>query len=250
MTMTTDNMTMTTNKMTMTSCETTTVNFQAPEAGDGWPGPRPARKPAPKSGMILPFAMCVLALISLLGAFMMVNAASEITLSRSAAAQQETLNFADSAALISTLMCRILLHPELGSALDVLTEGEQGGYPVKVEMNEVRFDLLTLYTEANSANFFERYQTAGWLDAETAENPHLRFRIDGEDVSASVVNLDTRDPIAAGDSLGVGNSYDKGSESARYVTIVVSTRGRTSAPLSGSPLRPATIVTSMYREGM
>jgi hypothetical protein len=202
-----------------------------------------------KPGLILPFALCSLVIMALLGFFLMINARSEIILSRSASVNQETLNFADSTALISTLATRILLHPELGTVSDVLTSDKLGEFPVSLDVNPDTFTLFELYSKANSKDYFDRYLNTGWLES-ISEKPDLLYKIGSQDIALAVVNLDTRDPIMPGDSIGVGNSYDTGSESQRYVTIVVSTRGRKEVQISGTVQTPATIITSMYREGM
>lgn len=221
----------------------------------GNPGKRvprrpPARPGRHREGLILPFTMFVLVLVSLMGVVILANSRSEVRVTGSARVNRETFNSAESSAQVALLMARILVRPELGSPEAVLARGGAARFPLTVDINRSRFNLSQIMADSNGRSHVDRYLETGWAHPGAARKPHLTFSLNNGEVAAAVVSVDTRMPIQAGSSLGVGDAYDSSATSPRHLIIIVSVRGRPQVHHGLPGQEPSSMITAMFREMM
>jgi hypothetical protein len=162
---------------------------------------------------------------------------------------RDTFNVADTAAQVSMLMGRIILHPELNSPSGILSDQSQNPkHRLVVEISE-RFNLAQLKKESEDFDFTKRYLEAGLGSDPSAVEPHLSFKVGQKKVASAVVSLDFQNYVPGGASLGSGDGYDTSGGPSRIVTIVVTVNGLSMSKISGDTAdEPGTVITSMFRE--
>ncbi|MDR2386318.1 MAG: hypothetical protein LBE80_01870 [Deltaproteobacteria bacterium] len=200
----------------------------------------------PRPGLILPFTLFILTLLSLMGVILMTSSRQEVGQASQTRLAQDTFNAAESSAMVATLLSRILLRPELGSPQQALRKSA-GKFPLDLAINEKRFNLATLVNESAKSDysFMDRYAETGWGGPASME-PHLAFSINGEKVAWAVVQIDGQDLAPSGASLGMNDRYDSSAATAQLVNIIVSVRGLNGRANPGA----TTFITSMYREAL
>jgi hypothetical protein len=198
-------------------------------------------------GLILPFTLIVLVLLSLMGIIMLLNSKNEMVMIGQARSHLDTFNATESSAMVATFLSRILLHPELGQPKAALRESA-GKYPLNVLINESRFNVTKIMEDSQNQNFTDRYLETGWGRNDEDQKPHLSFKIGEREVSAAVINIDNGQVLPFGASLGVGDSYDSSAATAKHLTLVVTVRGINETNTVPTGLETNTLITTMYRE--
>jgi hypothetical protein len=201
-----------------------------------------------KSGLILVFVIVIMMVTSLMGLIVMVNTRTELTTSGHHRRGLEAFNAADSAAKMSNLFARILLHPVLDSPSTVLSSSGSPDKPMTVEFNASRFDMEKLFEESKPYEYVKRYLETGISNSPTSLAPHIVFKIDGKVVATSVVNLDPSSAITSGYSLNAIDHYDKSGGPSVPVDMVVTVRGVTESGDSSEYITPQSIITTIMRE--
>ena len=203
-------------------------------------------------GMILAFTLLLLFLVSMMGVYVLTSASTEVSISGHNRVGREAFNAADASARISVLLGRILLHPELGPPEDVLTTGTGPALRFEVEINEDRFSLSQLQSEASKFDFTARYSQALSLSDDPDKRPHLIFKVDDKVVSSTVMSLESFNPVDPGSSLSASDAYDGGGGSNVRVNLVVTVNGASASTSfeSDAGYEPRSVITSIYREYM
>jgi hypothetical protein len=196
-----------------------------------------------RDGMILAFTFAVLILMSLMGVIILSNTRTELSISGNNRVNREAFNAADTAARVTVLMGRILLHPELGVNLNaILRESTDPKYPIEIEINGTRMTLAALESDAANPtyDYANRYVETIGTDPAAAE-PHLVFKINDRVVATAVLVLESDNPVAAGMSLEQGGGVQ--------VTIVSTVRGVPVVDIATpDDIEPQSIITTMYRD--
>jgi hypothetical protein len=201
-----------------------------------------------KKGMILAFTLAILILMSLMGIVILSNTKTELSVSGNHRVNREAFNAADTAARISILMGRILLHPELGvDPAAIIRSSSAPENPIVIELNNSDTSPLSLSALQTAANdpdttFLNRYiDTIGTNPDPSAPKPHIIFKVDDRVVATAVVTLESDNPVSAGMSLGSGGAVQ--------VTLVTTIRGAPFADIAGPDfMEPQSIITTMYRD--
>ncbi|MDR1085887.1 MAG: hypothetical protein LBP22_13790 [Deltaproteobacteria bacterium] len=196
-------------------------------------------------GMILVYVLAILALIAMMGFVLVSNSMVELSVSGNNRTGREAFNTADSTERIATLISRILLHPELGSPTAILSTSSDPKFPMTVEIDTARFNLAKLQQESTNFDYLQRY-----LDAQNSDPlrpPHIVFKVGDKEVASAVVNMEIKEPISEGYSLGVGDMYDFSAGSGVQINLVI-TIDATPMSIDNDFDDPHSIVTSIYRE--
>jgi hypothetical protein len=200
-----------------------------------------------RPGLILVFVIIVMMLTSLMGLIIMVNTRSEVSTSGHHRRGLEAFNFAESAAKMSNLFARILLHPFLNTPANVLSDSGNPAYPITVEFNSTRFTMENLFEESEPFLYSKRYLETGVTKSPTALPPHIVFKSGDEVVATAVINLDSTTTISAGYSLNAIDLYDKSGGPNVPVDMVVTVRGNT-GQLNEDSVAPQSLITTIMRE--
>jgi hypothetical protein len=200
--------------------------------------------------MILGFVLVVLVLMGLMGVFLITSSRTELNISGNSRLSLETFQTADTAAQISLLMSRIVLHPELGDPGSILhSSAQQPEFSLTVSVNNDRFNLGRLQSDSSDFDFIRRYLEAGLGEALNPQKPHLSFQAGVREVAKAAVTLDTYNIIPQGASLDGGDRYDSSGGPNMQVTAVITVKGQPAARLTGPPENePSTVITAMFRE--
>jgi hypothetical protein len=201
-----------------------------------------------KKGMVLAFTLAILVLMSLMGIIILSNTKTELSVSGNHRMNREAFNAADTAARISLLMGRIVLHPELGdNPGDIIRPSTAPENPIIIEVNNSNTTPLNLSALQSAAKdpdstFLNRYiNTLGTDPDPSAPKPHIIFKVGDRVVATAVVSLVSENPVNAGMSLGSGGAVE--------VTLVTTIRGAPFADISGPEfMEPQSIITTMYRD--
>jgi hypothetical protein len=186
-----------------------------------------------------------------MGVFLITSSRNELSISGNSRLSLETFETADTAARITLLMSRILLHPELGLPESILnTSGRRPDLAMTVTVNNDRFNLGRLQSESQNFDFLRRYFEAGLGDTPDPLKPHLIFSVNSREAARAAVSLDTFNLIPQGASLDGGDRYDSSGGPNMQVTSSVTVKGRPAAgPAAGPPENePSTVITAMFRE--
>ena len=218
-------------------------------------------------GSVLMLTLVVLLLMSLMGAAILANTRTELSISANTTSGRDAFTRADTASRVATLMARLLVHEfELGSPKQVLTGG-----PLVVSYEEDHFNFSKLLTASDDFDYAKRYQSAASrsdLAGEDADlRPHLTFKQEGKVVSTATVAMDYGEAEIPGGSLGVQDYDNSGGQSVRVVlAVTVNGRPPVSAdenygvydrydgtpndPSDDEPTRdvPHSVVTTLFRE--
>jgi hypothetical protein len=204
------------------------------------------KKPIKMSdGTILVYALAILVLIAMMGFVLISNSLVELSISGNNRIGREAFNTADSSERIATLLSRIVLHPELGDPGTILTPSPDPQFPLTVEIDNDRFSLANLQKESADFDFLQRYLEA--LSYDPLHPPHIVFKVGGKVVATAIVNMEIKEPIADGYSLGVGGKYDFSSGTGVQVNLVI-TINATPMSINTDFDDPHSIITSIYRE--
>ncbi|MDR2367801.1 MAG: hypothetical protein LBF58_06800 [Deltaproteobacteria bacterium] len=195
-------------------------------------------------GLILPFTLFILVLISLMGVILLAASQGEVVQEGHERLAKGTFQAAESSAMVAMFLARVLVRPELGDPSEALRAGK-GAFPLGVEINVKRFSLSQVLRDSGTVSYGDRYAGTGWA-APGQPEPHLRFRLGGRPAASAVVHIDKSEPFPAGASIGVGDGYDASAGGGKRVTIIVSVRGLGDDP--GSGRGPTVFITSMFRE--
>ncbi|MDR1608913.1 MAG: hypothetical protein LBT38_10975 [Deltaproteobacteria bacterium] len=200
-----------------------------------------------RQGMILVFVIVVMMLTSLMGLIIMVSARSEAVNAGQHRQNQAAFISADSAAKLTILLCRQLLHPELYESADIVTTPPSGLlWPITVTRNPTRFTEEKLIEESEIFKYLDRYVETGLTNDPTANEPHLTFK-SGEKVLATVaITLDSVTEPSEGCSLQNGPG-DQGK--CLPVDMVVTIKGNT-AQGANETLGPQSVITLIMQELM
>jgi hypothetical protein len=203
-------------------------------------------------GMILAFTLMLLALISLMGIAILTSSTTELSISGHNRIGREAFNSADTSARIATLLSRILLHPELGNPDEVITTSDEPSMPITIELNDDRFTLAKIQQEAheNGFSYTDRYQEALGTNT-TGLEPHLVFKVKDRQIATATISFEADNPIGAGSSLSVADSYDEGGGAAVQVNLIITVNGRPMRTISLNEIdEPHSLLTAIYREYM
>ncbi|MDR1546460.1 MAG: pilus assembly PilX N-terminal domain-containing protein [Deltaproteobacteria bacterium] len=210
----------------------------------------PVAKDQPQ-GMILAFALMIMALASLMGAMILASTRTELSIAGNNRVGREAFNAADASARVAILLTRALVHPELGDPAEALSRRHDGpAQPLTVEINDSRFNLLALLKESNERDFAKRYLEVADRSGDF-ETPHLTFKIKDREVAFAVVNLATDEPIPAGMSQSVLDRYDAAGGANIEFHLVITVNGVSMAPYEGSAADvPHSIITTIFRDAV
>ncbi|MDR2351022.1 MAG: hypothetical protein LBF41_10475 [Deltaproteobacteria bacterium] len=206
----------------------------------------PGVKAGQKKGMVLAFTLSVLVLMSLMGIVILSNTRTELSVSGTNRVNREAFNVAETAAMVSILMGRIVLHPVFGmKPSDILRPKPGPEFPMTIQVDDDddgRLNLLALEADEidSDTNYTHRYVQTLETDP-GALDPHVIFSIDGRVVATAVISLESEEPVAAGMSLEQGGAVK--------VTLVATVRGEPMNEIStADAIVPRSIITTMFRD--
>ena len=231
-------------------------------------------------GSVLVFALVIMLLLGLMGAAIMLNTRTEMSVAGNTTQGRAAFSRADMGTGVATLIARVLLSPTLGSVEQLFQNS--GGDTVagrvltvdNIQSKESDFNPATLLNLAKgniSSNqegqwdyneFQSRYAQMG-LDAVDIEkenlSPHfsLTLRQDGQVAGTAVVTVDPGSGVQRGMTLG-GSNYGTSDGASYRLVLVVSVNGRAPAEVSTkraysgeSPAdAPHSVLTTMYLESI
>ena len=243
-------------------------------------GDAPASRPGrdhPR-GSVLVFTLVIMLLLALMGAAIMLNTRTEMSVAGNTTLGRAAFNRADMGAGVATLIARVLLSPTLGSVEQLLQD--QGGDSVagrvltvdNIRSKELDFDPARLIRQARGREpagpggpwdyheFQSRYAQMG-LDAGDIDKadlgPHfsLTLRQGGQVAGTAVVTVDPGSGVQTGMTLG-GSHYGGGDGDSLRLLLVVSVNGRAPSENSAqnaysgeSPAdAPHSVLTTMFLE--
>jgi hypothetical protein len=201
-----------------------------------------------KTGMILPFTLAILALISLMGFYILGRTRIELSITGNIRNSQQAFASADSFAPLAVLMSRLLLHPEIGTPEQIISKPESSNakIPFSLSINETRYNIAQIKKDSTSFDVQKRYLETGFM-GQSENPPHLTFQVGRNQVAAAVISMDNSNLVMDGMSINGGDNYDKNNGSSLAVNLVVSVNGQT---LSSKNLLTDinSFVTAIYRE--
>lgn len=218
-------------------------------------------------GTVLIFTLVILLLVGLMGAAILLNTRTELNISHNTSVGRDAFSRADMTARIATLMGRVLLHPELGSAQALFSGADSSDdNTLIVQFNDTWFNTAAMKEEAmDDYDPVKRYVRASRFlegssgDEFSADTPQLVFREKGSGkiVSTASISMDYGEAVQDGMSLDSGSFYDSSSGSTIRVVLTVTVSGHPpvagtsgNAYDGGSSDLPHSVITTIFREIM
>jgi hypothetical protein len=197
-------------------------------------------------GLILPFALFILVLLSVMGMVLLASSLSQVDRSYQTKLLKDTFNAAESSAMVSTLLTRIILRPKMGPVTEALRSGDRD-QSLEIILDPNRFNLPRILKDSEESLFTERYLETGWGGA-GGQEPSLKFLVGGKLVTEVAVTFDNRNVFPPGSGVGENDSYDASAGTSKSVTIIVTVRGLSDYLAPGK--ESSVFITSMFRDVM
>ncbi len=178
---------------------------------------RPLR-PAP-SGMVLVLTLVILMLIAMMGAAVLLNSRTELSITSNTTIGREAFSRADSAIEVTTLMSRVLINQELGDMDQLQPRDGSNNYTSAMWVErQPSFDKMTLRSETDvDPGYQRRYIRAGsWAGRTDMDSsslyykPHLVFKTKsgGDDMVVATASVSMDFP--GDDAAGLGGAVTPG----------------------------------------
>ncbi|MDR1395670.1 MAG: hypothetical protein LBK52_05835 [Deltaproteobacteria bacterium] len=201
-----------------------------------------------RPGLVMVFVIVVMMVTSLMGLIILSRIRSEVVTTGQSTQSFHAFNSADSAAKMTNLFTRVLLHPVLGTPQDLVNSAAGPALPMTIEFNNTRFTWEKLVDESVPIEYIQRYLQTGIVKTSSASNPHIVFKINDEEVAAAVITLDRSLTIPPGFSLSAVDQYDESAGPSLPVDMVVSIRGSTPGMAAMEYVAPQSMITTIMRE--
>jgi hypothetical protein len=202
-----------------------------------------------RQGMILVFVIVVMLLSSLMGIIILTSARTELSTVSNQSRGQEAFGSADTAAMLSVLFSRVLLHPVLGPP-DQLIQASGGltSQTLSIEFSDDEFRIDKMLEES-PYSYDERYLEAGVSSGPNSGNPHISFKVNDKLVASSVISINAEKSAFLGFSRQAMDKYDQSGGPGQPIDMVVTVIGSpTSGQDSNDQTRPQSIVNIIIRE--
>jgi hypothetical protein len=205
-----------------------------------------------RSGMILVFVIVIMMLTALMGIIIMASTRTNLTTVDFQKNGDEAFNSADSAAKLSVLFSRVILHPVLGSPEQLIPASPSSpNNPMTIVLNEDRFKLDDLIANSDPFAYVDRYLETGMTKSPTAEDPHIYYKIGDKVVATAVISFGLESTDNLGFSLQTNDRYDQTSGPTQPVDMVITVKGNNSNTIeTNSLIQPQSIITIILRELM
>ncbi|MDR1870487.1 MAG: hypothetical protein LBS60_00940 [Deltaproteobacteria bacterium] len=206
-----------------------------------------------RQGLLMVFVMVIMMLTSLIGILILTRARAEVMNTGQQRRGVESFNSADSAAKLANLIGRVILHPVLGDANQLITRAETTGgagpsMPLTIVLNNDRLEMATLLDDSEPFAYLNRYLDAGLSQSDLAKDPHITFKIGDDVVAQAAITVANDNVIGAGYSLNGGDQYDQVGGVSLPVDMVITVQGANNAPEPDGPVVSQSIITTIMRE--